>query len=41
MNRPTDARDQLHQALAIDPSNAPAHELLDKLDASADPGGTP
>lgn len=41
MNRPTDARDQLHQALAIDPANPQAHQLLDKLDGSAEPGGTP
>jgi Flp pilus assembly protein TadD/TolB-like protein len=41
MNRPTDARDQLHQALAIDPANSQAHQLLDKLDGSAEPGGTP
>jgi predicted Zn-dependent protease len=38
MNRAADARDQLHQALAIDPANAQAHQLLDKLDAAADPG---
>jgi tetratricopeptide (TPR) repeat protein len=41
MNRPTDARDELHQALTIDPANAQAHQLLDKLDGNAEPGGTP
>jgi tetratricopeptide (TPR) repeat protein/TolB-like protein len=41
MNRAADARDQLHQALAIDPANAQAHQLLDKLDATADTGATP
>ncbi|MGB6430957.1 MAG: tetratricopeptide repeat protein [Candidatus Acidiferrales bacterium] len=41
MNRTADARDQLHQALAIDPANAPAQQLLDKLDANAETGGTP
>jgi tetratricopeptide (TPR) repeat protein len=41
MNRPSDARDQLHQALAIDPANAPAQQLLDKLQGNADAGGTP
>jgi hypothetical protein len=31
----------LHQALTIDPANAQAHQLLDKLDGNAEPGGTP
>jgi tetratricopeptide (TPR) repeat protein/TolB-like protein len=41
MNRSTDARDELHQALTIDPANAQAHQLLDKLDGNAETGGTP
>jgi len=41
MNRPTDARDQLHQALVIDPANVPAQQLLDKLESNAQTGGTP
>ena len=41
MNRSNDARDQLHQALTIDPTNAQAHQLLDQLDASGEAGGTP
>jgi tetratricopeptide (TPR) repeat protein/TolB-like protein len=41
MNRAGDARDQLHQALAIDPANPQAHQILDKLDASTETGGTP
>jgi tetratricopeptide (TPR) repeat protein len=41
MNRSNDARDQLHQALTIDPANAQAHQLLDQLDASGEAGGTP
>jgi tetratricopeptide (TPR) repeat protein len=41
MNRSTNARDELHQALTIDPANAQAHQLLDKLDGNAETGGTP
>jgi tetratricopeptide (TPR) repeat protein/TolB-like protein len=41
MNRPADARDQLRQALALDPSNAQARQLLEKVQGSAGTGGTP
>lgn len=41
MNRAGDARDQLRQALAIEPANEQAHQLLDKLDGGTQTGGTP
>jgi len=41
MNRPADARDQLRQALALDPSNSQARQLLEKVQGSTGTGGTP
>jgi predicted Zn-dependent protease len=41
MNRPAEARDQLRQALALDPSNAQARQLLEKVQGSTGTGGTP
>jgi tetratricopeptide (TPR) repeat protein len=40
MNRAADARDQLRQALTLDPANADAQQLLDKVNGAAESGGT-